>query len=125
MTLSALYGCCRQAIGGSTILTWCVRLLLATNSCLAVQCDQFPPAEGDFLELCVCRVIAIYIFLTFCSRPAGGSFTVEIADNRAVTSLSYNGQYVTEWGDGQSHPEDYSVSSCITSPNSEYRLLAL
>ncbi|KAG1739391.1 uncharacterized protein EDB91DRAFT_1134902 [Suillus paluster] len=74
------------------------------------QCDDFPPAEGDFLEL-----------------PAGGSFTVEIAANRGVTSLSYNGQYATEWGDGGNHPEDYSItnldgaplsdSDCISNPN--------
>ncbi|KAJ3524413.1 hypothetical protein NMY22_g11009 [Coprinellus aureogranulatus] len=37
------------------------------------QCDEFPPAEGDFLEL-----------------PAGGSFIVELAVNRAFTSLSYD-----------------------------------
>ncbi|OAX34821.1 hypothetical protein K503DRAFT_698010 [Rhizopogon vinicolor AM-OR11-026] len=64
------------------------------------QCDEFPPAEGDFLEL-----------------PAGGSFTVEVAGNRGVTSLSFNGQFTTEWGDGLNHPEDYSDSNCITSPN--------
>ncbi|KAG2139623.1 uncharacterized protein EDB93DRAFT_699735 [Suillus bovinus] len=73
-------------------------------------CDEFPPAPGDFLEL-----------------PAGGSFTVEVAANRGVTSLSFNGQFATEWGDGQNHPEDYSItnlagapltdSNCIGSPN--------
>ncbi|KAG2068216.1 hypothetical protein BDR04DRAFT_1025185 [Suillus decipiens] len=74
------------------------------------QCDEFPPAPGDFLEL-----------------PAGSSFTVEIAANRGVTSLSFNGQYATEWGDGKNHPDDYSItnlagaplsdSDCIGSPN--------
>ncbi|KAI6101920.1 hypothetical protein F5141DRAFT_1136398 [Pisolithus sp. B1] len=70
-------------------------------------CDQFPPAEGDFLEL-----------------PAGGSFTVEIADNRGVTSLSYNGTHATEWTDGQNHTGSTDVlldaaisDGCITSPN--------
>ncbi|KAG2047952.1 hypothetical protein BDR06DRAFT_963293 [Suillus hirtellus] len=73
-------------------------------------CDEFPPAPGDFLEL-----------------PAGSSFTVEVAANRGVTSLSFNGQFATEWGDGQNHPEDYSItnlagaplsgSDCIGSPN--------
>ncbi|KAJ7041973.1 hypothetical protein C8F04DRAFT_1077845 [Mycena alexandri] len=62
--------------------------------------DQFPPAEGDFLEL-----------------PAGGSFTVEIASNRGETSLSFNGKYATDWPDGQNYPEDYNVPTCITSPN--------
>ncbi|KAG2745013.1 hypothetical protein P692DRAFT_20865647 [Suillus brevipes Sb2] len=74
------------------------------------QCDDFPPAPGDFLEL-----------------PAGSSFTVEIAANRGVTSLSFNGQFATEWGDGGNHPEDYSItnlagapltdSGCIGNPN--------
>ncbi|PPR05141.1 hypothetical protein CVT26_012227 [Gymnopilus dilepis] len=63
-------------------------------------CDQYPPPEGEFLEL-----------------PAGKSFTVEIASNRAKTTLSYNGQYTSEWPDGGSYPEDYNVASCITSPN--------
>ncbi|KAH7927685.1 hypothetical protein BV22DRAFT_1103597 [Leucogyrophana mollusca] len=74
------------------------------------QCDEFPPAPGDFLEL-----------------PAGGNFTVEIAANRALTTLSYDGNFTSAWGDGQNHPQDYGVhnlagapvssSSCIGSPN--------
>ncbi|KAI6014655.1 hypothetical protein EDC04DRAFT_2578681 [Pisolithus marmoratus] len=70
-------------------------------------CDQFPPAEGDVLEL-----------------PAGGSFTIEIADNRGVTSLSYDGTHATEWPDGQNHTGSTDVlldatisDGCITSPN--------
>ncbi|KAJ7500432.1 hypothetical protein B0H11DRAFT_1800351, partial [Mycena galericulata] len=62
--------------------------------------DQFPPADGVFMEL-----------------PAGGSFTVEIASNRGETSLSFNGQYATAWPDGQNYPDDYNVPTCITSPN--------
>ncbi|KAG2123093.1 hypothetical protein DEU56DRAFT_974448 [Suillus clintonianus] len=74
------------------------------------RCDDFPPAPGDFLEL-----------------PAGSSFTVEVAANRGVTSLSFDGQFATEWGDGGNHPEDYSItnlagapltdSGCIGNPN--------
>ncbi|KAG2341603.1 hypothetical protein BDR05DRAFT_936336 [Suillus weaverae] len=74
------------------------------------QCDDFPPAQGDFLEL-----------------PAGSSFTVEVAANRGVTSLSFNGQFATDWGDGGNHPNDYSItnlagaplssSGCIGNPN--------
>jgi hypothetical protein len=41
------------------------------------QCDRYPPAPGKFIDL-----------------PAGGSFTVEIASNRAKTSLSYNGAFL-------------------------------
>lgn len=40
-------------------------------------------------------------------RPAGGSFTVEIASNRAKTTLSYNGRDTSEWPDGATYPEDY------------------
>ncbi|KAJ7063711.1 hypothetical protein C8F01DRAFT_1134056 [Mycena amicta] len=61
---------------------------------------NFPPAPGDFLEL-----------------PAGGSFTVEIASNQGETSLSFGGQYTSEWPDGKTYPEDYNVPTCITSPN--------
>ncbi|KAJ7718950.1 hypothetical protein DFH07DRAFT_859755 [Mycena maculata] len=61
---------------------------------------QFPPADGEFLEL-----------------PAGGSFTVEIASNRGKTSFSFNGAYTSEWPDGNTYPEDYNVPTCITSPN--------
>ncbi|KIL67972.1 hypothetical protein M378DRAFT_9212 [Amanita muscaria Koide BX008] len=63
-------------------------------------CDEFPPADGDFLEL-----------------PAGGSFTVELAGNRGQTSFSFGGQYTSEWPDGNQHPEDFNDPNCITTPN--------
>ncbi|KAF7296931.1 hypothetical protein MIND_00924900 [Mycena indigotica] len=47
-------------------------------------CDQFPPDKGVFLEL-----------------PANGKFTVELAVNRAFTSLSYGGSRVAQFGDGR------------------------
>ncbi|KAM0287373.1 hypothetical protein ACHAO9_007777 [Fusarium lateritium] len=62
-------------------------------------CHEVPPAEGDFLEL-----------------PAGGEFTVELATNRAFTSLSHGGKYVSDWPDGLVHPEDWSSpdeTSCL------------
>ncbi|KAI9460394.1 hypothetical protein HD554DRAFT_2133492 [Boletus coccyginus] len=72
-------------------------------------CDKYPPEEGVFLEL-----------------PAGGSFTMEMADNRACTSLNADA-ILTPWGDGMNHPDDYSItnlggfkitpSGCIDSPN--------
>ncbi|EJD32771.1 hypothetical protein AURDEDRAFT_178131, partial [Auricularia subglabra TFB-10046 SS5] len=60
--------------------------------------------------------------------PAGGEFTVEIAENRAFTSLSYNGSKTSAWGDGNPHPEGYgdrrvdthfplTEIGCIASPN--------
>ncbi|KAI0376862.1 hypothetical protein F5Y04DRAFT_292325 [Hypomontagnella monticulosa] len=54
------------------------------------HCDEFPPADGDSLAL-----------------PAGGSFTVELAHNRGQTTLSFGGQFTSEWPDGASHPEDW------------------
>jgi hypothetical protein len=54
-------------------------------------CDLVPPPAGEFLEL-----------------PAGGQVTLELAHNRAQTSLSYNGAYAGEWPDGQPHPEDWN-----------------
>ncbi|KAI0155446.1 hypothetical protein GGR52DRAFT_205975 [Hypoxylon sp. FL1284] len=62
-------------------------------------CDRFPPDSGDSVAL-----------------PAGGSFTVELAHNRAQTTLSFNGQFTSEWPDGQQHPEDWhspSPDTCL------------
>ncbi|GME46853.1 uncharacterized protein LTHEOB_8840 [Neofusicoccum parvum] len=53
-------------------------------------CDKALPPDGEFLEI-----------------PAGGSFTVEIATNRAFTTLSYDGSKTSEWPDGAEHPEDW------------------
>ncbi|KAF2806914.1 uncharacterized protein BDZ99DRAFT_393162, partial [Mytilinidion resinicola] len=64
-------------------------------------CDAYPPDEGDILEL-----------------PAGGSFEVEMAHNRAQTTLSYDGKFTSIWPDGKEHPEDWSgpgnPPECIT-----------
>lgn len=54
-------------------------------------CDTAPPMDGEILEL-----------------PAGGRFTVELAHNRAQTTLSYDGQYASVWPDGKDHPEDWA-----------------
>ncbi|KAJ7671653.1 hypothetical protein DFH06DRAFT_1280029 [Mycena polygramma] len=66
-------------------------------------CDEFPPADGVFLEL-----------------PANGEFTVELATNRAFTSLSYNGKQAGTFPGGQDHlnyTEFRKGVDCITSPN--------
>jgi hypothetical protein len=52
---------------------------------------------------------------TYCCRPAGKDFTVEIASNRAKTTLAYNGLYVTDWPDGAVHPDNYVSSSLFPS----------
>ncbi|KAG6860643.1 hypothetical protein C0993_002867, partial [Termitomyces sp. T159_Od127] len=54
--------------------------------------------------------------------PANGNFTVELAVNRAFTSLSFNGKFVNTFGDGRPHPglgntPSGQVPSCITEPN--------
>ncbi|PSN71810.1 hypothetical protein BS50DRAFT_484432 [Corynespora cassiicola Philippines] len=54
-------------------------------------CDAAPPSEGEYLEL-----------------PANGEFTVELAHNRAHTTLSYDGKFVTDWPDGEQHPDDWN-----------------
>ncbi|KAF2648640.1 hypothetical protein K491DRAFT_567068, partial [Lophiostoma macrostomum CBS 122681] len=54
-------------------------------------CDAFPPIEGEFLEL-----------------PANGNFTVELAHNRAFTTLSYDGKFTSAWPDGKDHPDDWN-----------------
>ncbi|KAI1467749.1 uncharacterized protein F4812DRAFT_459038 [Daldinia caldariorum] len=61
--------------------------------------EQVAPSPGDFLDL-----------------PAGGSFTVELASNRAQSSLSYDGKFTSEWPDGKDHPEDWhspSPDTCL------------
>ena len=53
--------------------------------------------------------------------PAGGSFTVEIAGNKAQTTFSYGGIYTSNFGDGLQHPDNYSAyPNCIGSPNSKF-----
>lgn len=51
-------------------------------------CDKVPPK--DVMEL-----------------KAGGTLEVELATNRAFTSLSYGGKYMSDWDDGAQHPEDW------------------
>ncbi|TMW59783.1 hypothetical protein Poli38472_004852 [Pythium oligandrum] len=53
-------------------------------------CDKSPPRPGDILKL-----------------PAGGSFEVEFATNRAMTTLSYGGKQATEWTGGETFPSDW------------------
>ena len=61
-------------------------------------CDNAPPPENSFLEI-----------------PAGGTFTVELAHNRAQTSLSYKGTFASDWPDGQQHPDDMNapLGGCV------------
>ncbi|KAG6909396.1 hypothetical protein DXG01_000697 [Tephrocybe rancida] len=59
-----------------------------------MPCDLFPPPEGEFLEI-----------------PAGKDFTVEIAANRATTTLSYNGKYTSDWVDGQPHTDAFNENN--------------
>ncbi|KAJ7242755.1 hypothetical protein B0H12DRAFT_843205 [Mycena haematopus] len=64
------------------------------------HCDEFPPAEGDFLEL-----------------PANGEFTVELAVNRAFTTLSYGGVNTGRYLDGQNYTQGLGGVDCISSLN--------
>jgi hypothetical protein len=55
-------------------------------------CDAVPPSSpSEFLEI-----------------PSGGTFTVELANNQAFTTLSYGGTKTTQWPDGGNHPEDWN-----------------
>ncbi|KAF9032945.1 hypothetical protein BJ165DRAFT_1357464 [Panaeolus papilionaceus] len=73
-----------------------------SRSNLNTQCMDYPPADGDYIDL-----------------PAGGTFSVEIGSNRAKTSLSYGGRDMSDWPDGQTYPEDYVSrdENCIIHPN--------
>ena len=63
-----------------------------------------------------------YLFALF--RPAGDSFIVELAVNRAFTTLSYGGSRISVFPDGQEHsglgvtPEGKNEEGCITLLNS-------
>jgi hypothetical protein len=59
-------------------------------------CDLVPPEAGEFLEI-----------------PAGGNFTVEIAHNRAFTTLSYGGKFMSDWPDGKQHPANWNDPTCL------------
>ncbi|KAJ6612269.1 hypothetical protein B0H10DRAFT_2053016 [Mycena sp. CBHHK59/15] len=63
-------------------------------------CDEFPPADGDFLEL-----------------PANGEFTVELAVNRAFTTLGFDGAHTGVFGDGQNYTDGLGGVDCITALN--------
>ncbi|KAJ6530987.1 hypothetical protein DFH09DRAFT_1044729 [Mycena vulgaris] len=63
-------------------------------------CDEFPPDDGDFLEL-----------------PANGNFTVELAVNRAFTTLSFGGARTAAFGDGQNYTNGLGGVDCITELN--------
>lgn len=54
-------------------------------------CNNNPPKNGASVAL-----------------PAGGQFTVELAHNQAQTTLSFNGQFVSDWPDGKTHPENWA-----------------
>ncbi|KAK7032893.1 hypothetical protein R3P38DRAFT_2919543 [Favolaschia claudopus] len=64
------------------------------------HCNQFPPADGDFLEL-----------------PANGEFTVELSVNRAFTTLSYGGMNTGDFPDGQNYPNGLGGQDCISAFN--------
>ncbi|KAL2040576.1 hypothetical protein N7G274_006555 [Stereocaulon virgatum] len=51
-------------------------------------CDNASPAENSFLEM-----------------PASDSFTVELAHDGVQTSLVNNGAGMSNWPDGQDHPD--------------------
>lgn len=57
----------------------------------------------------------------FPRSPANGNFTVEIAVNRAFTTLSYDGVRTGVFGDGQNYTNGLGGVDCITELNSERR----
>ena len=61
-------------------------------------CDQAPPPEGHYLEL-----------------PAGGSFQVEIAVNRAFTTFGINPNFNGYFGGPQTLVR--SGEGCVVDPN--------
>jgi hypothetical protein len=62
-------------------------------------CDKSPPPSGSYLEL-----------------PAGGSFTVELAANRAHTTFGSNKNFNKYFG-SQSDTLEYNAKGCVIRPN--------
>jgi hypothetical protein len=52
--------------------------------------------------------------------PASGTFTAELATNRACSNLSYGGWYISEWEDGKQHPEDWNNSTTVPTRRHPY-----
>lgn len=44
-------------------------------------------------------------------RPAGGQFTVEMAGNKGLTTLSHGGKFAKTFGDGEDHPDGLEKSN--------------
>ena len=86
-----------------------------------LQCDEFPPSPGDFLEL---RVLPFFNFVHphIHNRPANSTVTIEHAVNRVFTTMAPNpvlGTFV----DGKEHPglgftDEGKDGGCIVEPNS-------
>ena len=53
-------------------------------------CKTVPPRDGSSLAI-----------------PAGGNFLVELSHNQGQTTLSFDGQYTSDWPDGQNHTEPW------------------
>lgn len=89
----------------------------------AISFLQHPVTSSN----CTAHLYLLFTILTIsiCCRPANGAFTVELAMNRAFTSLSFNGEFVATFGDGKDHPglgnppPNGGVPPCITEPNSK------
>jgi hypothetical protein len=62
-------------------------------------CDKAPPANGDYLEL-----------------PAGGSFNVQIATNRAFTTFGSNKNFNGVFGARNDNLE-LNADGCVGTPN--------
>jgi hypothetical protein len=70
---------------------------------VSAHCYNWPPPAGQFLEL-----------------PAGGSFNVQFANNRAFSGMGLYGGQVSTFPDGEPHPEydepGYNNPACVPSP---------
>lgn len=61
------------------------------------------------------KVISLAVLmLNVFQSPAGKEFTVEISANRATTTLSYDGRYISDWVDGQQHNDAFVRLSFTT-----------
>ncbi|KAF8823649.1 hypothetical protein HHX47_DHR9000435 [Lentinula edodes] len=94
----------RSTVIGLAVGLWAsttnAHLAVFTKGMWCLNCNNQPPADGDILTL-----------------PAGESITVEIAANQGVTTLSFDGQYVSDWPDGHTYADDYSDVADVTPEN--------
>lgn len=94
------------------------RLVLVPSDDIICSATNFPRMTETFSN-CPPHIILIFrLNAKVDDSPANGSFTVELATNRAFTTLSFDGTNVGVFPDGQDYTSGLGGTECITELNS-------